>query len=709
MKSNLSKLVVLFVTLFGLAPGVFCKAQESPAGSVIANFSVPDTVCVNQQVPITNLSQGATSYFWRFCSGNAVTNPNGIELGNPANTLSSPWGITLVQDGANFFAFVTNSGNGTITRIYWDNGLMKPPSAVNLGNFSILTQDVFGIQVENDNGNWYGFVTNGQSLVRLDFGPSLLNTTPLSTSVDLAPFLDNARGLVIEKDGNNWVGFSTNWPTRTITRFIWNNTLASTPLATNLGNIGGLTDPMQPALISDFTGWYLFIANTTSLVQIFLGSSLLNTPVGTNLGNLGTMTDDRGICLFTECNNPYGLIVNHNLVDDVLLQLHFIGGLGGTKAITPLGNFSNLYLPSALSEAVITSDTIFTIALNESTVTTLFFPPCNDTPVPSSTQFDPSPVIFTTPGTYTIALTVDPGMATEQRICKVIEIDTPKPFSFGKDTTICEGTDLLLTPGNGYKSYLWNTGATTPSILVNHPGEYSVKVTSPHGCELADTIHVAVVQNLTVTVDTSICYGEKYFAGGGLRTTSGTYYDTIPYQAGCNKIVTTNLIVKPQVSVNIGEDTCLVKETSMELHAYIAGASEYTWQDGSRDSVFLVNLPGDFWVNVLVDACNASDTIHIIKCPELIYFYFPTAFTPNGDGLNDEFRPTGNEIVNYHMMIFNRWGQMVFETTNQEQGWNGIYKGEYCEPGVYSYVVTHANTDNPSEVIKTTGSFTLIR
>ncbi len=704
------KLFFILVFLFIIISGAKDAAsQVISKGSVIADFSIPDTVCVNQPVPITNLSQGATTYFWRFCSGNAVTNANGIDLGNLSNTLNAPWGITLVQDGVSFFAFVTNSGNGTITRVYWANGLKNNPVAVNLGNFSILTTDVFGIQVKNDNGNWIGYVTNGTSLVRIDFGTSLLNSSPVTTAVEVAPFIDNARGLVIEKDGNDWVGFTTNWPTKTITRFSWGSSLSSTPLVANLGNVGGLTDPMQPALIRDNTGWYLFVANTTSLSQLFFGNSLLNTPAGTNLGNLGTMTDDRGLCLFMECNNPYGLIVNHNLVNNVLLQLHFKGGLGGSKAITPLGNVGSLYEPSALTEAVIIGDTIYTIALNERTLSTLFFPPCNDTPIPSSTQFDPSPIVFSTTGTYTISLTVDPGLATEQRICKEIEIDTPDPFSFGKDTTICEGTDLLLTPGNGYKTYLWNTGATSPAIHVTQTGDYSVRVTSYHGCPAADTIHVDVVNILYSTVDTSICWGKSYLAGGKMQTTSGTYYDTLTTQYGCKKIVTTHLVVKPDFNVNIGQDTCLVRSSQRLLNAHVDGASDYTWQDGSHDSVYNVTMAGNYWVRVIVNKCSRSDTVHINKCPELIYFYFPSAFTPNGDGLNDVFRPTGNEIADFHMMIFDRWGQMLFETLSPLQGWDGTFKGKYSEPGVYTYVASYANTDNPGEVIKTNGNFTLVR
>jgi len=701
-------MTILLIILSGLSVIRHCAAQGTPDGGVIAKFSLPDTVCVDQPVTILNESQGASTYYWRFCTGNAVTNPHGIDLGNPSNTLSAPWGITLVQDGISFFAFVTNSGDGSITRIYWAEGMRNQPVAVNLGNFGILTHGVFGIQIENDNGSWYGFVTNDTSLVRLDFGTSLLNPLPVASTV--VPDMEKARGLVIEQEGSDWVGFTTNWPDKSITRIHWTGTLATFPEITNLGNIGDLTDPMQPALIRDDTGWYLFIANTTSLSQLYFGNSLLNNlPDGTNLGDLGTMTDDRGLCLFTVCHNPYGLIVNHNLVDRLLLQLHFIGGLGGSKAITPLGIVANMYLPSALSEAIITNDTIYAIALNENSLTTLFFPPCSDTPIPPSTEFEPDSIVFSVPGTYTISLTVNPGTATEQTMCKEIEVDTPMPFTFGNDTTICEGSDLLLTPGSGYKSYYWNTGATSSSIHVTLPGTYSVVVTSTYGCRLTDSINVAVVQNLNEMVDTSICLGQQYFAGGRLRSTSGTYYDTLVVQYGCLKTTTTNLVVKPEINVNIGSDTCIQRGMTMDLNAYVSGASDYTWQDGTHNQIYTVTGPGEYRVKVKVGQCENEDAIIIGQCPELISISFPSAFTPNGDDINDLFGPAGTNITNFHMIIYNRWGQLLFETSNPGQGWDGKSEGVYCEPGVYVYIATYINPDNPAEEVKATGSFTLIR
>ena len=80
--------------------------------------------------------------------------------------------------------------------------------------------------------------------------------------------------------------------------------------------------------------------------------------------------------------------------------------------------------------------------------------------------------------------------------------------------------------------------------------------------------------------------------------------------------------------------------------------------------------------------------------------FFPNAFTPNGDGLNDTFHPVGNEVPDYSMNIFNRWGELVFETTTMEPGWDGTFKGKQCEPDTYGYIVIYKNLQGEATKMK---------
>jgi len=81
-----------------------------------------------------------------------------------------------------------------------------------------------------------------------------------------------------------------------------------------------------------------------------------------------------------------------------------------------------------------------------------------------------------------------------------------------------------------------------------------------------------------------------------------------------------------------------------------------------------------------------SDTIKaFVYVSDTETLHMPNAFTPNGDGLNDVFSPitSPKNIKNYHLKIYNRWGIVVFESNNLEQGWDGTYAGNYCETGIY--------------------------
>ena len=119
------------------------------------------------------------------------------------------------------------------------------------------------------------------------------------------------------------------------------------------------------------------------------------------------------------------------------------------------------------------------------------------------------------------------GLPTQQTVCKEIEV-IGKTINLGPDTSLCDGMTLLLNAGTGFKSYLWNTGDTTQTLTVNISGIYTVTGTNYIGCHTKDSIHVVYKPNTYTTTDTAICNGETYFAGGKVRTESGTFIDKSP-------------------------------------------------------------------------------------------------------------------------------------------------------------------------------------
>src|SRR5690606_34773751 len=124
-----------------------------------------------------------------------------------------------------------------------------------------------------------------------------------------------------------------------------------------------------------------------------------------------------------------------------------------------------------------------------------------------------------------------------------------------------------------------------------------------------------------------------------------------------------------------------------------------------------VNEGGLYWVEVRIGDCLASDSIVVDElycdCPMMI----PNAFSPNGDGVNDVFKPGlpgACPVSDYKMQIYNRWGQMVYVGHLPEDGWDGTVSGKPADAGVYYYQLFMRTGLRGVEQVKQ-GEFILLR
>ncbi len=136
--------------------------------------------------------------------------------------------------------------------------------------------------------------------------------------------------------------------------------------------------------------------------------------------------------------------------------------------------------------------------------------------------------------------------------------------------------------------------------------------------------------------------------------------------------------------IGLGDTVLLYSGSSINLHAG-GGFMEYTWSTGSHDSIISVETQGNYWAEVKdFNCCLNSDSVYI----KVFKYYIPNAFTPNGDGINDVFRVNGlYKNINFRMYLYNRWGQLVYESDNIDKGWDGTSKGSYCEPDSYVWIL----------------------
>jgi gliding motility-associated-like protein len=154
-------------------------------------------------------------------------------------------------------------------------------------------------------------------------------------------------------------------------------------------------------------------------------------------------------------------------------------------------------------------------------------------------------------------------------------------------------------------------------------------------------------------------------------------------------------------TIQLGDTILLYSGASITLYGG-AGMQSYLWSTGSGASEITVQDEGKYWVKVEdYNCCYNADSVYV----KVFKYFFPTAFTPNGDGKNDVFRIIGiYRNINYHLYIYDRWGKMLFQTDNIDEGWDGNYKGQKCPPDTYSW---EAFIDFPGNDITTNGKVRL--
>lgn len=262
-------------------------------------------------------------------------------------------------------------------------------------------------------------------------------------------------------------------------------------------------------------------------------------------------------------------------------------------------------------------------------------------------------------GSYDITLEVfkqDCGTLSEIITHKVILSQSDELSDFlPDDTTFCASVNYVIKADIVSDNYLWSTGASANEISVQTPGLYWLQI-GKDGC---------------------------------------TYRDTM------------NIFQQPLLQVDLGADQAVCINKPIQLTAQPGQSVAYKWSNGSTNSSIQVNMAGTYWVEVTTaDGCSSSDTLKTYwgDCD----MYIPSAFSPNGDGLNETFGlVNGISSSIFTFYIFNRYGQLVFTTKDPFKKWDGKLKGKPCPMGMYVWMMTYKNKEGFIQTDK--GSVMLIR
>ncbi len=257
---------------------------------------------------------------------------------------------------------------------------------------------------------------------------------------------------------------------------------------------------------------------------------------------------------------------------------------------------------------------------------------------------------------------------------------------------------------------------TVGSNTYNSTGIYYDTLQSAGGC---DSIHILNLQVVTAKRDTlraAVCAGMGVAIDGKTYTQPGIYTDTFA-TAGCDSMRTVIITVHalPQLQLSASNTTVAAGDT-VQLNTTAGSAYTYQWQPAGAMSDPAIHNPigtinQSTWIRVQVsdtNGCIATDSVFIAVVECFGNIYVPNVFSPNNDGANDEFRVYGNCILLNSLKVFNRWGEKVWETDDINAHWDGYYRGELQQPGVFVYLLSYFNTAT-GKAKQLKGSLTLIR
>ncbi|OAV44098.1 gliding motility-associated C-terminal domain-containing protein [Lewinella sp. 4G2] len=221
------------------------------------------------------------------------------------------------------------------------------------------------------------------------------------------------------------------------------------------------------------------------------------------------------------------------------------------------------------------------------------------------------------------------------------ELDVDLP-----DTTLCPGASVTLdatTPGA--TEYLWE-GTAGPILEVDQPGSFTVRI------------------------------------GNECRTV----FDTVNVMLGAPNLVTPELT-----------DFTLCLGDSVSIDATVPGADQYLWSDDAVGPERSINAMGTYRLAVN-NACERVSIQFNVTSIDCCRFYLPTAFSPNGDGVNDTYRAepavaTCEEVRNFEMSVYNRWGGQLYRSEDQLAGWDGRFRGEPVRGTVLVVIRYHSGID----------------
>jgi gliding motility-associated-like protein len=301
-------------------------------------------------------------------------------------------------------------------------------------------------------------------------------------------------------------------------------------------------------------------------------------------------------------------------------------------------------------------------------------------------------------------------------------------IQLGPDVKTCEGTPVLFEPDVPDGTFfLWNNADVSSSYTARESQQLTVSA-SYEGCVRRDTVAIEVLPAPDVSLgnDTTICEGqalllqvpivpgEQYKWSDGSSTpayqpiTTDSYAVTVKGVNQCSTSDTIAVTFSQKPVLSLPGSLLLCRGAALNFEPRVDWATQFVWNDGVSTGQRNFAQPGKYSLQVM-NSCGSASGDLIVKDAGVCTLIFPNVFSPNHDGKNDVFISSITSGLDaYSLTIYNRWGQIVFRSSDPSQGWDGRVAGKPAEAGSYVWMLSYRSAE--TELTKNQkGSVLLIR
>ena len=403
--------------------------------------------------------------------------------------------------------------------------------------------------------------------------------------------------------------------------------------------------------------------------------------------------------------------------------------VSGNNTLTPQINASGSYTLTAENAAGCSANDIVNITITPLPELTLDSPyevcPNEQVTIDVGTAYDEvlwsngstAPEQSFGSGDYAVTVTLDDCSTSLDFAVNTIDIPS---INLGVDINACEGNIITLEASGPVE---WSTGESAQEIEVTESGIYSASITV-QGCvasdeieitffpypliEIPETLELCEGESLTITANVAGLWSTGETSNSIEVDSPGTY--TLQVSANnCTSVESTEVVRIALPQIELGEDIQACLNESVRIGSLLLDAYAYEWSDGSTNSTLNIFESGTYSVIASNQCGSTADTVSVVFEECNYYIFIPNTFTPDADGTNDVWKVEAFNLDSYEIQLYDRWGNIVFTSTDPEEVWTGAVNGGdyYARNGVYNYIIRYTAENLDAQIMK--GYVLLIR